>query len=498
MSTIAFYRMLFLAAFAFFAVFTPMGNIPSDTGYSIATAESIVRHGSLTIGNDPRLLDLREGLHGRYYSKFGIGNALLFTPAVAFSELAGRLAPRQKAYIEQFVISFTNTVLAAFIVVIFFMLFTALGYDKKVSLAACAGIATASLLLPYSKIVYAEIPSAMVVLLFMLAVVKGVRLDGKGGIRLGLCAALLILLKPGNVCYALVVGLYGTWLFIGKKGTIAGFFVFAGSGMAAIGLLVALNLLRYGNPFDTGYGADQTGFTTPILTGLAGLFLSPSKSLFLFSPLVIACVAALPRFHKKHPVPSTVMLCMTVLNILFYAKWQAWHGDWSWGPRLIVPSIILFHIALPEFIAACRKSVPYRYVMATLLCAGIGINMLGSLVWYQQVYPFHHSHVSVRYSHPVIAAKLLLNKLRDRPETYACRDFGLDCTTNDYKRLFGVTVRNDSLDFSDFEKFQGVATLWDGVRRNFHVPFLWIIPMVLLAGSFAGFLRLWRSKPVFG
>jgi hypothetical protein len=115
-------------------------------------------------------------------------------------------------------------------------------------------------------------------------------------------------------------------------------------------------------------------------------------------------------------------------------------------------------------------------------------------VWYQQVCHFHHDYWSVNWSHPVIAVKLLKNKVQDKPEVYSCSDFGLDCNAYDYAAIFKVKVHDDSIGFAEFEKFQGVATMWDGVRRNFKVPFLWILPLFFLVCSGYGFRRLWRWK----
>jgi hypothetical protein len=485
---------LFATALAFFAVFAPMGNLPSDTEYSVATAESIVRRGSTAIDPSPRLRFLVKGIDGRSYSNYGIGFALLFTPIVALSDVAGHLLPINKSYFEQFLLSFFGTFCASYIVLLFFLIFTELGFSKKTSLLSLAAIASASILLPYSKIVHAEMPTTVLLLWFILWVAKNRRLDLSGGLLYGLTASFLFLLKPGNVCYSLIIAMYGIGLFSKKKGTVGGLCALLGCGLGAMAFIFAFNALRFGDPFNTGYGAEQWQFTTPLLTGAAGLLFSPSKSLILFSPLVIPCLLALPRFYKKYPSMSLIIIAMALSNLFFYAKWHDWPGGWSWGPRLIVPSIILIHLVFPEFVGSFfKRSRAYRYLLAVLILVGFVINLLGALVWYQQMYHFHHDYASVAYSHPVIAAKLFLNKIQNRPEVYSCKDFGIACSANDYERIFSVTVRNDSLDFSKFEKFQGLATMWDGVRRNFRAPFAVLLPFLLAALVVAGWRKLWNT-----
>ena len=487
---------LFATSFAFFAIFAPMGNSPSDTEYGVATAESIGRRGTTAVDPASGLRFLVKGKDGRSYSNYGIGFALLFTPIVALSDVAGYLLPLNKSYCEQFIISFFGTFCASGILLLFFLIFTELGFSKKTSLLSLAAVASASILLPYSKIIHAEMPTTVLLLLFMLSVVKNRRLDLTVGLQYGLTATFLFLLKPGNVLYSLIIAIYGMLLFIKKKGTVGGVCALLGCGVGTMAFTLAFNTFRFGDPFNTGYGTEQWQFTTPLLTGCAGLLFSPSKSLFLFSPLVIPCLMALPRFYKKYPGLSLVIIGMALSNFFFYAKWHDWPGGWAWGPRLIVPSIILIHLVFPEFITSLlKRSRAYRYLLAMLFLGGLVINLLGALVWYQQIYHFHHNYASIAYSHPVIAAKLLLNKISNRPETYACKDFGIDCSANDYERIFSVTVRGDSLDFSKFEKFQGLATMWDGIRRNFRAPFVMIVPFLLVAIVIAGCRKLWNSRP---
>jgi hypothetical protein len=487
---------IFCIAFAFFSIFTPMGNVPSDTEYSIATAESLVRHGTLAITAAPHLRQLRQGVDSNYYSKYGIGYALMFTPAIMLSAIAGHLFSVNPAYCEQFVISFTNTILASVILVLFYGLFISLGYSHKISLSAIAAIGCASILLPYSKIIHAEIPTTLLLLLFMQTVVAQPVLDTRTGLRLGLIVASLVLIKPGNVCYAFVVGSYGVWLYCESKGRITGIAAIVGCSLLTALCMMMLNKLRFGTFFDTGYGAEQHQFTTPFLEGLAGLLVSPSKSLILFSPLVIVGGLALPRLYRTWRSCTIVLVGLAVVPLLFYTKWHDWHGGWSWGPRLIVPSLIVLHLSLAECIVWSKTSSVIRFLLKVLTLCGCLINLPGSLVWYQQLYHFHHDYTSIEYSHPVIASKLLCNKLQNKPEIYSCADFGLDCKANDYERIFKVAVRNDSIDFSTFEKFQGLAVMWDGIRRNFHVAFLWCIPLCLLSFSLYGFFRLWRRDRV--
>jgi hypothetical protein len=57
------------------------------------------------------------------------------------------------------------------------------------------------------------------------------------------------------------------------------------TAVVLFGLLVMAfyNQVRFGNPFETGYGEEAGAFTTPLLLGLYGLLLSPGKGLFEYA-----------------------------------------------------------------------------------------------------------------------------------------------------------------------------------------------------------------------
>jgi len=493
-STIQFIAVLFCIALVFFAIFTPMGQVPSDTEYSIDTAHAIVVNGTIAVPANPRLSYLVLGKDGKYYSNFGIGYALLFVPQVAVAHWLSSVFKCNGDYLEQAMCSFTNTVFAAVIIVLFFAIFSLLGYSKRISLVSATCIAIGSILLPYSKINHAETPTVVIVLLFLLSVAQKRNLTVKYGIYLAALTVMMLLVRVGNLVYCCGMALYVLWLLFNQRRLYPGFvWYFCLVSIAGFAYL-GFNFMRFGDLFNTGYGAEQMLFTTPLLTGLTGLLFSPSKSIFIFSPLIILSIIAVPSMYKKSR-PLTVVICgLAVANILFYAKWRDWHGGWCWGPRLIVPAILIVHCFLPQCIKIFGKKIWFRIVFYLLLISALYGNMVGALVWYQQICHFHRDYWSVRYSELVTGSKLLVSKLQNKPETYCIKDFGLEKSADYYGRVFSVRVRGDSLDFSDFEKFRGLSTMWSGLAKNFHVPFLWIIPICLFLLSFTGYFLLWKSS----
>jgi hypothetical protein len=181
--------------------------------------------------------------------------------------------------------------------VLFFLLFVRLGYSLQHSLAATLLIACASILFPYSKIIHSEIVATLCLLIFLNMVARHCLLTLKNGFALGCIVSALYLLKIGNMPLAVIVASYAVIRIIQRKATIAGAFTFSLASTIPFLLMLVSNNNDYGSFSNFGYGAEQRQFTTPIANGLAGFFFSPSKSLLLFSPLIIIWEPL--KIHKK-------------------------------------------------------------------------------------------------------------------------------------------------------------------------------------------------------
>lgn len=87
-------------------------------------------------------------------------------------------------------------------------------------------------------------------------------------------------------------------------------------------------------------------FSTPILTGLYGLLFSPGKSIFLYSPVIIAGLFGARAFHREHRRESILFWFIIVALLLLWSKWWSWHGGSSWGPRHLLPCVPLLVIMM--------------------------------------------------------------------------------------------------------------------------------------------------------
>ena len=76
------------------------------------------------------------------------------------------------------------------------------------------------------------------------------------------------------------------------------------------------------------------------MTGVAGLLFEPTKSVFLFAPIVLLLPFALWRLWRLDQSATVLVASNLGITFVAVAMWFAWHGGWCWGPRLIMPGVV--------------------------------------------------------------------------------------------------------------------------------------------------------------
>jgi hypothetical protein len=127
---------------------------------------------------------------------------------------------------------------------------------------------------------------------------------------------------------------------------------------AAVTLIAVEAWIRRGGPFVTGYEANAgvrtvmpysglPGFSYPAFFGLLSILFSFGKGLVFYAPGLLlpvprASAALPPRLRECYQN----WLLFLVGLIAVYAKWWAWYGGTSWGPRFFLFASIPASLAL--------------------------------------------------------------------------------------------------------------------------------------------------------
>ena len=125
------------------------------------------------------------------------------------------------------------------------------------------------------------------------------------------------------------------------------------AGGAPFALLLALyQKLAFGSIVATPYTYEKLapyralahtgifGLQSPSISILARLLFDPSRGLFVFAPVIIAALIALPAAKRALPRAAFVtLLAVPLATIAIYSGYPNWHGGWNVGPRYIVGAI---------------------------------------------------------------------------------------------------------------------------------------------------------------
>jgi len=304
------------------------------------------------------------GPDGQVYSKKGPAPALLAVPWYLLLRTIARLD------IGIGLVQGTllwNGLLTALTAALLWLTALRLGYSDRVggTLALLFGLGTIAW--PYANHFFGEPLSALSLLLCFYAICTFRHTGHLGWMGLaGLAAGVAIATVVAHSLLIAVLTLYGLTCFLyvptqageprarrSQLWRLLGAALAFGTPIVLTGLcLLWYNLIRFGNPFDTGYHfASGEGFTTPLLTGLWGLLGSPYRGLFWHTPLFLATLFGFSRFLRRHVVEGAVIFGLSFVLISLYSRWWMWWGGFAWGPRFLVPLTPFWVLLLAESLA---------------------------------------------------------------------------------------------------------------------------------------------------
>jgi len=146
-----------------------------------------------------------------------------------------------------------------------------------------------------------------------------------------LALAISLLFRPTNL---LGLPLWGKTVWGKDLRKVAASVIFIIGSIMILGLY---NWLRFNSPVNFGYGNEKFVFTG--FDGLYGVLLSPGRSLFVYSPILILAIPGLWLMYRQARSMTIVCLSTIAGYVLAIAAWHMWDGGWSWGSRLLTPIV---------------------------------------------------------------------------------------------------------------------------------------------------------------
>jgi hypothetical protein len=358
-----------------------------DAEVEYQTTRSLALGQGLAIGTDTpegagivaARFDVRQGVDGRFYSWFGLGQALVGVPFFWLGRGLAELFPtiaelhrespphygvQRSEYFEHLAVGWRNPLLGALTAGILVLTSRRLGASRISAGFGALAYALCTFALAQARATLSDVQATFLLFLAFALLVSArdaylrfERPRRRVLLLLGLCLGFAVLTRVAALPAVLV--LFSATLFVTVAGRRRlwsspllklrpGFFgatediswVSLAAGLCAA-LFLATNQLRFGSLLETGYGeavGSGTFFSYPPLLGLAGVTLAPGKGLFWLAPGILAApFGFLARRHDR-------LLWLTVLGVLLgvfalVIPTQTFHGAWTFGPRYVLPTL---------------------------------------------------------------------------------------------------------------------------------------------------------------
>ncbi len=369
-----------------------------------AMTETLARYGHFDLAPDIPLTGVAASPGGGYYAPYGPLKPLLQLPLYLQGNVAAHDYPAAfQPFITRLYVAAFNPLVQGAIASLLFLLVVRLGYRVRTATLLALLFAFATFAFPHARTGFAEPLSCLLILLatYLLASATRGSRGWLAGWLAGACLALAAATKFQNLLVLPIFALWvlepGRWLgwWRGRKPLaadalrpplrplwrrIVAFAVGFGLAYLPLGLY---NSRAFGGPFTSGYGrGDGILLVTPFFDGLYDLLISPGKGYFWFAPPTILFFFAIGRFWRAQRSLAAVCLAIIVAHLIFYATNRFWHGDGSWGPRYLMPTLpfaLLPIAALVEDAWAVRQYA-MRAAVIGLAVLGLSGQLFGAAV----------------------------------------------------------------------------------------------------------------------
>ena len=194
----------------------------------------------------------------------------------------------------------------------------------------------------------------------------------------GLFAALSVAVRPSNIIFLMVS--YGCLLF--KKWSKRRVLLYSIFPIFVGGLLAYYNYSIFHDI--RGYYSDQgyNSFDGDFLAGLAGVLVSPSRGLFIYTPIFIFIIGGIYIWFKEGrkfiPVLYTLSLICVVLHIMLISKFKIWWGGYVYGPRYFTDVLPFLLILLIPSLSYISRQFLVKAIFTLFILVSIFVQIIGT------------------------------------------------------------------------------------------------------------------------
>lgn len=353
------------------------------TGIDERIAE-LIDSGRLSVERHNLSIATPAAMPGWYISAFPPGSSLLALPVYALVESWAGDLRRHPALLWYTGKVFGAACTAGAAVAIFW---TVLGFADFAVALACSmiyGLASAAWTTA-SQGLFQHGPNELFLSLGMMFLLWSER-KSRFAAWSGLSLAVATSCRPTS---AIVVVAFGLYLALRDRRRLLAFAV---GGVPVVVLFAAYNYTYLGSPLRLGQATlgelaeQKTGspdiFSTPVLYGLAGLLWSPSRGLFVFSPVFLFSVAGAAVVLRDRSLAVLRPAVWAIAIVLIVeAKHFDWWSGWAYGYRHLADTTPFLSMLLaPVLPGVWKRSLPRAAFLLTVLVS-IAVQALGAFTY---------------------------------------------------------------------------------------------------------------------
>jgi len=338
---------------------------------------SLMTEGTIEI--PPSVMAAATTVDGRVYGKYGIGLSLVLAPLWLAGEGAARIAPEPLLRVMErpiiFMMSTANQWLGAAACAVLFLIVARVGFRERTALLIALAAGLGSMLWLNAQTSFENILGVLLIGIVVVALI------GEGPLGWGAAAA-----AGAAMGYIFLTRWADGWIFLpGAIGLLATRLrrarpiatpavAFALPLVAGVGLAMLYNYVRFSNPFELGYDDINTSWRY-LPRGLFGFLFSPAKSIFVFTPLLIAAIASFGPLWRRlgGGLRAAAFFWLVGAPPVAYSCFETWDGGWCFGPRYLLPSVVLAMVALGEWIEDERRQKELWRTALFLLLWAVGV-----------------------------------------------------------------------------------------------------------------------------
>lgn len=398
----------------------------SDTFYSVQTAQSIIERGELKLKVPSAKMYTIDGVGGAVYSKYGIGLAIYYIPYIFTAKCFSKITHLSETALIGYFISFANLPFMLLLLLVFVRILRYFKVNENYLpyILLCIGIG--SIFWRYTVYDFSELQQSSL----LLVTIYGLLINSKkSSLISGIAFSFLILLKVFSIIYLPCIVLFFLLCFLKNK-KIQNSIAFAIPITIGLAILFYLNYIRFGNPLETGYGKETSDFVFKQLPRtIPALLFSIDKGLIFYCPMVIFAFLGWRKFFNINFNLALCIVLIIITNFFTTASWWSWYGGWSWGPRLLIPAIILWCIPISFWLKGEYSNIKRNLLLITAIL-GFVFQLPGILIKDQEIHHikemvFNLEEEKLTPTDYQTTCRLLIHKLNSTKEIYNGQDFGV-------------------------------------------------------------------------